>query len=63
GVLAFEMEASALFTVAALRGVRAGCVVVVTNAAGALDWLEGEAYLAAEARMLRIALEAGAALA
>lgn len=63
GVLAFEMEASALFTVAALRGVRAGCLVVVTNAAGAYEWLEGEAYAAAEARLLQVALDAAAALA
>ncbi len=63
GVLAFEMEASVLFTVAALRGVRAGCIVVVTNAAGERDWLEGEAYAAAEARLLRVALDAAADLA
>jgi len=62
GVLAFEMEASALFTVAALRGVRAGCIVVATNSAGSLDWLEGEAYRVAEARLLQVALEAAAAL-
>jgi len=62
GVLAFEMEASVLFTVAALRRVRAGCLVVATNTAGALDWLEGEAYAAAETRLLRVALEAAAAL-
>jgi len=63
GVLAFEMEASALFTVAALRGLRAGCLVVVVNAAGGRDWLEGAAYEAAERRLLSIALDAAFALA
>lgn len=62
GVLAFEMEASVLFTIAALRGVRAGCIVVVTNAGGSRDWLEGEAYAVAEARLLRVALDATTAL-
>ena len=32
GVLAVEMEASALFTIAALRGVQAGCLLVVSDA-------------------------------
>lgn len=62
GVLAFEMEASALFTVAALRGLRAGCIVVATNAAGTHDRLAGAAYAAAEELMLRAALDAAAAL-
>src|SRR5215212_6574955 len=31
GVLAVEMEASALFTVAALRGVQAGCLLTVSD--------------------------------
>lgn len=63
GALAFEMEASALFTVAALRGVHAGCLVVVSNAAGARDWLEGEAYATAEERLLCVAIAAACALA
>jgi purine-nucleoside phosphorylase len=62
GVLAFEMEASALFTVAALRGVRAGCVVLATNAAGIHDRLEGETYEECERRMLDVALAAARAL-
>ena len=33
GVLAQEMEASAVFTVAALRGLEAGCLLTVSNAA------------------------------
>ncbi len=62
GVLAFEMEASAIFTVAALRRVRAGCVVLVTNVSGVHDRIEGPAYELAEAAMLRVALEAAANL-
>lgn len=34
GVLAVEMEASALFTVGALRGVRTGCMLAVSNVIG-----------------------------
>lgn len=63
GVLAFEMEASALFTVAALRNARAGCIVVVTNTAGMQDWLEGEAYDRAEGVLLEAALGTAVALA
>lgn len=62
GVLAFEMEASALFTVAALRGLRAGCIVLVTNAAGEHDRLSGEASAAGERALLTAALEAAADL-
>jgi purine-nucleoside phosphorylase len=63
GVLAFEMEASAIFTVATLRRVRAGCVVLVTNVSGVHDRIEGPGYDLAEATMLRVAVEAAAALA
>ena len=31
GVLAVEMEAAALFTVGALRGVQAGCLLIVSD--------------------------------
>ena len=34
GVLAQEMEASAVFTVAALRGLEAGCILTASNSAG-----------------------------
>lgn len=34
GVLAVEMEASAIFTLAAMRGVRAGCLLTVSDAIG-----------------------------
>lgn len=42
GVLAVEMEASALFTLGALRGVRAGCMLAVSNVIG------DEAFVAPE---------------
>ncbi len=63
GVLAVEMEAGALFTVAALRGVQAGCLLVVSNTAGAADWLEDADLQAAIERMLDVALAAAPALA
>jgi DeoD family purine-nucleoside phosphorylase len=34
GVLAVEMEASVIFTLAAMRGVRAGCLLTVSDAIG-----------------------------
>lgn len=40
GVLAIEMEASALFLLGALRGVRAGCVLVASNNIGDDSFLE-----------------------
>ena len=35
GVLAVEMEASAIFTIAAMHGVRAGCLLTVSDTIGA----------------------------
>jgi DeoD family purine-nucleoside phosphorylase len=35
GVLAVEMEAAAIFTIAAMRGVRAGCLLTVSDSIGA----------------------------
>lgn len=35
GVLAVEMEAAAIFTIAAMRGVRAGCLLTVSDVIGA----------------------------
>jgi len=63
GVLAFEMEASALFYLAARSGVQAGCLLVVSDV---LDEEVGseETYLAPEElaaavdRMVDVALEA-----
>ncbi len=37
GVLAVEMEAAAIFTVAAMRGIKAGCLLTVSNTIGAED--------------------------
>ena len=62
GVLAFEMEASVLFTIAALRGARAGCIVLASNNAGSREWLEGEALDRAEANLLLAALSAAVVL-
>ena len=45
GVLAVEMEAAAIFTLAAMRGARAGCLLTVSNVIG---WEEG-AYIEPEA--------------
>jgi len=63
GVLAFEMEASVIFTIAALRGARAGCIVMASNSAGSKEWLQGEAFAAAEGRLIDAALGAAVALA
>lgn len=62
GVLAFEMEASALFTIAALRGVSAGCILTVSNSSKQLDWLGGDSLDMAIDRMIAVALAATPAL-
>jgi purine-nucleoside phosphorylase len=64
GVLAVEMEAAALFTVAALgginrvRGVQAGCLLTVSDiiVEGELRWIPEEELRAAVDRMTRVAL-------
>ena len=58
GVLAQEMEASAIFTVAALRGLEAGCLLTVSNAAGQHERLRDDQLLPAIDRMIEVALEA-----
>jgi purine-nucleoside phosphorylase len=63
GVLAQEMEASAVFTVAALRGLEAGCLLTVSNAAGQHERLPDDQLLPAIDRMIDVALEAALALA
>jgi purine-nucleoside phosphorylase len=63
GVLAQEMEASAVFTVAALRGLEAGCLLTVSNAAGQHERLRDEELLPAIDRMIEVALEGAVALA
>jgi len=63
GVLAQEMEASAIFMVAALRGLEAGCLLVASNGAGQHERLADEQLLTAVDRMIEVALEAALALA
>jgi purine-nucleoside phosphorylase len=63
GVLAQEMEASAVFTVAALRGMEAGCVLTVSNAAGQHERLGDEELTSAIDVMIDVALAAASALA
>jgi purine-nucleoside phosphorylase len=62
GVLAQEMEASAVFTVAALRGLEVGCLLTVSNAAGQHERLRDDALLPAIDRMIEEALEAAVVL-
>ena len=58
GVLAVEMEASALFTVAALRGIDAGCLLTVSDIVveGEFKRITDEELRAAVDRMTRVAL-------
>jgi purine-nucleoside phosphorylase len=63
GVLAQEMEASAIFTVAALRGMEAGCVLTVSNQAGQHQRLPDEELIVGVERMINVGLEAAVALA
>ena len=58
GVLAVEMEAAAIFTVAALRGARAGCLLTVSDivVGGAFTRISDEDLQAAVDRMTRVAL-------
>src|SRR5256886_17635517 len=60
GVLAVEMEASALFTVGALRRVEAGCLLTVSDIVveGAFTRITDEELRAAVDRMTRVALAA-----
>ena len=63
GVLAVEMEASALFTVAALRGVEAGCLLTVSDIVvdGEFRRISDDELRAAVDRMTKIALEVATA--
>lgn len=71
GIIAFEMEASALFYMASRAtaagvNVRAACILIVSDALDEHDVASEESYLseaeleAAAVRMIEIALEAGA---
>src|SRR5438874_259058 len=63
GVLAVEMEASALFTVAALRGVESGCLLTVSDIVvdGEFTRSSDDDLRAAVDRMTKIALEVATA--
>jgi purine-nucleoside phosphorylase len=63
GVLAVEMEAAALFTVGALRGVLTGCLLTVSDIVveGEFVRISDEELRAAVDRMTRIALETATA--
>jgi DeoD family purine-nucleoside phosphorylase len=58
GILAVEMEASALFTVAALRGVQAGCLLTVSDIVveGEFKRISDDELRASVDRMTRVAL-------
>lgn len=60
GVLAVEMEAAALFTVGALRGVQAGCLLTVSDivVGGEFKRISDDELRAAVDRMTRVALGA-----
>lgn len=60
GVLAVEMEASAIFTLAAMHGVRAGCLLTVSDAIGSgrVERIEDSVLVDAVDRMVVLALEA-----
>jgi purine-nucleoside phosphorylase len=58
GVLAVEMEAAVLFTIGALRGVQAGCLLTVSDivVGGQFTRISDEELRAAVDRMTRLAL-------
>jgi len=58
GVLAIEMEASALFLIAQLRGVRAGCALVASNRIGDATFVAPQLLADGVARMTRMTLDA-----
>jgi DeoD family purine-nucleoside phosphorylase len=59
GVLAVEMEASVIFTLAAMRGVRAGCLLTVSDAIGSdkVERIEDSALRGAVDELVGLALE------
>ncbi|WP_412026874.1 purine-nucleoside phosphorylase [Deinococcus yunweiensis] len=58
GVLGFEMEASAIFLVAALHGIRAGCLTACSNDIGDPQLVQEDVLAGGVERMVRVALEA-----
>lgn len=63
GVLAVEMEASALFLLGKLRRVEAGCLLVASNHIGDPQFVDPDFLRARVLAMTEAALEAGVALA
>jgi purine-nucleoside phosphorylase len=63
GILGVEMEAAALFTVGALRGVSAGCLLTVSDIVveGEFVRISDEELRSAVERMTRIALDTATA--
>jgi purine-nucleoside phosphorylase len=63
GILAVEMEAAALFTVGALKGVQSGCLLTVSDIVveGEFVRISDDELRAAVDRMTRIALETATA--
>ena len=63
GVLGVEMEAAALFTLAALRGVQAGCILTVSDivVGGELARISDDGLREGVDRMTRIALDTAVA--
>jgi purine-nucleoside phosphorylase len=59
GVLAVEMEASALFMLGKLRGVRTGCALVASNYIGDPAFVEPDVLKRSVGAMVEAALEAG----
>lgn len=57
GVLGVEMEASTLFTLAQLRGVRAGAVLVASNRIGDSSFIDPEILRASVDKMVTMVLE------
>ncbi len=57
GVLSIEMEASALFTVARLRNMEAGCLLAVSNQVGDTEHVPDETLKRGVDDMVRLALE------
>jgi purine-nucleoside phosphorylase len=58
GVLALEMEAAALFTLGALRGIETGCILVASNRIGDPHFVAPEVLQEGVLAMTNIALEA-----
>ncbi|MCP2015724.1 purine-nucleoside phosphorylase [Deinococcus sp. HSC-46F16] len=58
GVLGFEMEASAVFLVAAQHGLRAGCLTACSNDIGDPQLVPDEVLAQGVDRMVRVALDA-----